>query len=486
MLQGGLIIPPVAAAQSGGCISTGPDTLAYSMRICLDSPEEGAELSGAVAVSGTVAVEWGAAPPIKHVQFYFTHVDREDSSTVLRDYVEPFAFTLPTERWSDRSYRLEMSVTMIDRWESARAGVNVTTSNGVTRVPTSTGRWIPKEVTEGPVVVAAVGDGAGGMPGSYEVSNLIEGWNPDMFLYLGDIYNSGSYTEFINHYEPTFGGMRDITNPVPGDHEGGRHFQGFRDYWDSNQHYYAVTAGSWRLFGLDSTERFGETASGTAQFQWLQKQLESTENTACTMVFMHTPAWGQSRHSDYTYMNELWRLLASEGVDILVAGHEHNYQRWTPMDADGVPHASGTTQFVVGTGGHDLVTHSQTDARLVANHQGQYGALQLTLSDGEAAFKYIDTAGNVLDSGTIPCTGSPEDAAEVVQAQSTGTTGTIDGTSGRGALCLAGPDYNAAVIAVLPDGTQVELRGEPIGDWQPVRCADQDGYVVTWFIRTDD
>jgi hypothetical protein len=109
-----------------------------------------------------------------------------------------------------------------------------------------------------------------------------------MFLYLGDIYNNGSYSEFINYYEPTFGRLKDITNPTPGDHEGGRQFQGYRDYWDSNQHYYAVAAGKWRLFGLDSTERFGETAQGTGQYEWLKQQLESVENTSCTVVFMDT------------------------------------------------------------------------------------------------------------------------------------------------------------------------------------------------------
>jgi hypothetical protein len=450
-------------------------------------PEDGDVLIGDVTVTANVAAEAGLVPDIKHVQFYFTAQDRENSSAVLRDYVEPFTFTLPTERWSDQSYRLEMSVTMVDRYESEKVGVVVTTANDVSRKPIGTGRWTPKSVEgEGPVLVTAVGDGAGGLPGSYEVAELIEGWDPDMFLYLGDIYNNGSYSEFVNYYEPTFGRLKDITNPTPGDHEGGRQFQGYRDYWDSNQHYYAVAAGKWRLFGLDSTERFGETAQGTGQYEWLKQQLESAGDTSCTVVFMHNPAWGQSRHSDYSYMSELWRLIASEGADIVVAGHEHNYQRWTPMDGSGNPHPSGTTQFVVGTGGHDLVTHSTFDPRLVASHQGQYGALQLRLTDGAAEYQYIDTAGNVLDFGTIPCTGSPEDAEEVKEAPQTGQMGTIVNTNGLGALCLTKPDYNAATVTLLPDGTRVELRGEPVGDWQPVRCAGKDGYVVTWFIRTDD
>lgn len=221
----------VVSAQEGACVSTGPDTLAYSIRICLVEPSEGAELAGDVIVSGTVTVEWGAAPPIKHVQFYFTQADRGASAAVLRDFIEPYSFTLPTERWTDGAYRLEINVVMEDLFESPLAGINVAVANEITRLPRSTGRWIAKNADdEGPIVVAVVGDGAGGLPASYDVTELIEGWDSDMILYLGDTYHTGSYTEFVNYYEPTFGSMKDITNPVPGDHEGGRQFQGYLDY----------------------------------------------------------------------------------------------------------------------------------------------------------------------------------------------------------------------------------------------------------------
>src|SRR5688500_10710805 len=110
-----------------------------------------------------------------------------------------------------------------------------------------------------------------------------------MFLYLGDVYNVGSYTEFLNHYEPTFGRFKGITNPVPGDHEGGKNFQGYLDYWNSSQHFYAVTAGSWRLIALNSTERYGGITPGTRQFEWLKAQLAANDDAGCTLVFFHEP-----------------------------------------------------------------------------------------------------------------------------------------------------------------------------------------------------
>jgi hypothetical protein len=475
---------PVAAAQQGACATSAPESGAYSIRFCIATPFEGDSLSGDVTVAATVETE-GEAPDIKFIQFYFTQVGRESSAVVLRDFLAPFTFTLPTDRWVDLPYRLEMNVMMIDRFESEKLGITVTTTNGVSRLPISTGRWVPKNVIgDQPIVIGAVGDGAGGQPASYDVAALIDGWNPQMFLYLGDVYNAGSYTEFINYYDPTFGRMKDITNPVPGDHEGGRQFQGYRDYWDSNEPYYSVTAGSWRLYGLNDTERYDQTSEGSIQFEWLQRQLEANELNACSIVYMHSPRWGRSPNGNNDYLDELWRLLAAEGVDIVITGHEHNYQRWTPMDANGNPSPTGVTQFVVGTGGHELINYSRTDPRLIATEQGLAGALKLELREGEAEYTYIDTDGTVLDSGTTPCHDAPDEALEEEPPLPV-ATGTVVNTNGRGVFCRTAANSDAEIIALLPEGTTVQLRGAPDGAWQPVRCGDQDGYVAVAYIQPD-
>ena len=474
-----------ARAEAEACTISVADADAYSVKVCLTAPADGAVLSGNVTVSATVEILDGVAPAIKHAQFFFSASDTEKSSTVLRDFMDPFVFTLPTDRWSDRAYRLEVQIRFVDGFETTLTGIDVITKNGVTRIPRSTGRWMPKSVVgDEPVVVAAVGDAAGGLPGSYDVADLIEGWDPQLLLYLGDIYNTGSYTEFMNYYEPALGRMKEITNPVPGDHEGGRQFQGYRDYWDLNQDYYAVTVGNWQLFALNSTERFDQVTPGTMQFDWFKDQLARDDDAGCTIVSMHTPRWGQKPEGNDDYLDDLWRLMVSEGVDIVIAGDEHNYQRWMPMDADGNPDPNGTTEFVAGTGGHELMTFSRHDPQLASNAQGVFGALRLVLRDGSADYEYIDTSGTSLDSGEIRCTAGPADVVED-EATARPLMGTIVDTNGLGALCLAQPDYDAAVITLLPDGTRVELHGTPIGDWQPVRCGGQDGYVVSRYVLPD-
>jgi hypothetical protein len=341
------------------------------------------------------------------LQFSFTRASAEQSASLLRDFEEPYTLTLPTERWTDGPYRLDVAATFEDGFTTSLTGMALSLNNGVSRMPVSTGGWDPYSVREGDenaVTVAAVGDGAGGLPGSYEVADLIEGWDPDMFLYLGDVYNVGSYTEFLNYYDPTFGRFKSITNPVPGDHEGGKNFQGYLDYWNSSQHFYAVTAGKWRLIGINSTERYGGLTAGTRQFEWLEAQLAANDDAGCTLVFLHDPRWRISSPDNADHLDELWSLLVREGVDIVLAGHEHRYERWQPLDADGELNQSAPVEFVVGTGGHELNPSRRTDPRVESAYSGD-GALRLELRDGAADFSFASTANEVIDSGTVSCRG---------------------------------------------------------------------------------
>jgi acid phosphatase type 7 len=396
-----------AAAQDAACTTSGPDSGAYTVELCLVGAPDGAILTGAVTVSATVAIEGDEGPDLTHVQFYYTPLEEQRSIAVLRDYASPFTFTLPTERRADGSYRLEVEAVFTDGFVTPKVVAGVMSINGVTRRPASRGRWEPKSIGgDGPVSVAAVGNGAGGLPAADAVAALIIDWQPDLMLYLGDVYHVGSFAEFLNYYEPTLGPLKDITNPVPGEHEGGRNFQGYLDYWDSKDQFYTATAGSWRLIGLNSTERFGQTAPGTPQFEWLRTQLADDDDAGCTLVYLHNARWGVSDSAAGERLDALWRLLVDEGVDIVLTAEEHYYQRWKPLDGEGVPNEQGTTQFAVGTGGHTLAPLPSADDRVVAVHATD-GALRLQLDAGTAGVAFVDTTGTVLDTETVTCSGAP-------------------------------------------------------------------------------
>jgi hypothetical protein len=101
---------------------------------------------------------------------------------------------------------------MADGFASSMAAVSTTFANGVSAPPQPAGTFTPTAGSSPgqgqPFVLAAVGDAANGKPNNTAVSNLIASWNPNLFLYLGDVYDKGSYAEFTNMYEGTFGRFR--------------------------------------------------------------------------------------------------------------------------------------------------------------------------------------------------------------------------------------------------------------------------------------
>ena len=107
-------------------------------------------------------------------------------------------------------------------------------------------------------------------------------------------------------------------------------------------------------------------------------------------------------------MKNIWALLAQYKVTLVVNGHDHDYQRYQPLDGSGNPSSTGVTEIVDGTGGQGIETFERKDSRLVVGYDSSptdFGALRLTLNSSNASFKFIDTAGSTLDSGTVPCTG---------------------------------------------------------------------------------
>ena len=95
-------------------------------------------------------------------------------------------------------------------------------------------------------------------------------------------------------------------------------------------------------------------------------------------------------------------------MPLVLNGHDHTYQRWTPLDASGNPNPSGITEIVTGTGGHALGNFVTTDSRVVASAT-QFGATKLTLNPAGATYQFETTGGQTLDSGSLQCTSSLRD-----------------------------------------------------------------------------
>lgn len=407
-----VMLPFLPAAGSSHCQSSSNDKLTYAVTVCMQDPVAGDVLVGEETVTASVTVS-GTSPGIESVAFYL------DGDYLLTDFAAPYSFTLASDRFVDGLRVLSAEAEMKDRFTSARADVDAAFANGVVEVPPNTSKFSPSPGTTPasgePFVVAAVGDGANGNPTPVQVTDLIASWSPNMFLYLGDVYQKGSAMEFYNWYRPSrfFGRFKDITNPTIGNHE---YFTGspagYRDYWNNVPHHYSFDAAGWHFVSLDSTNSFDQRAPGSAQYEWLRQDL-SASSAACTLVYFHHPVFSVGKHGDALEMIDIWSLLAQHGVDVVLTGHDHDYQRWKPLNGSGDVVPNGVTEFVVGTGGDEVYKFVRSDSRLAkgfAKAPDAYGALRLALGASSADYRYVNKDGLTLDSGSVACHGPPSDA----------------------------------------------------------------------------
>jgi predicted phosphodiesterase len=255
--------------------------------------------------------------------------------------------------------------------------------------------------TAGTTTIYAVGDIAGEGDGARRLAERLALRNFDALLTLGDhAYETGSLAEFENLYEPTFGAFDDRVYPAPGNHDyeteaaaGYFTYFGERARHFPDRAYYAFTLDGWRIYSLNS--EIGQGAPATDMYEWLRADLGQNP-AACILAYWHKPVFtvGRKEH-DEGAMSMVWSLLAAHGADIVLAGHDHNYQRWEPID--------GITSFVVGTGGRSRYPIEREDERLAYATDDTYGALRLELAGGGARFAYESDDGEELDSGELGC-----------------------------------------------------------------------------------
>jgi hypothetical protein len=245
-------------------------------------------------------------------------------------------------------------------------------------------------------VVWAVGDGADGGPAAKRVVDLIERSRPDRFLYLGDVYESGTALEYAEGYGSTYGQLARITAPTPGNHEWPARNDGYDAYWRlasgrAVAPWYSFRLAGWQLLSLNSE---APHAPGSPQLEWLRARLGKPGD--CRLAYWHRPRFSAGPHGDQPDVAPLWNGLRGRAALVLV-GHDHDMQRFSPIQ--------GITELVAGAGGHGLYPTSR-HARLRFANSRDYGALRLDLSPGLARYRFVATDGRTLDAGRIRCKAS--------------------------------------------------------------------------------
>ena len=306
------------------------------------------------------------------------------------------------------------------------AGLSAT----ATRTVTVTGEVAPLGAPQ----LAGAGDIAAGVPGSSSFVNSASTGDlmrallaryPELIPFtLGDnAYDTGSPTDYSAKYEPTWGSFKSITRPIPGNHdyttaEAAGYFGYFFGGQVAGNEYYAYDVGPyWRAYALNCVLACD---AGSAQHAWLQSDLAANPGKHY-LAYVHAPRYTSGvSHGDDASMSAVWATLQAAGGELLISGHNHQYERFAEMNSTGALDPNGMRELVAGMGGRKLYAFQATP------HVGSefrdathYGVLTLSLGPNSFDWQFLasgrcqsgygtaavyvacaEAQGTVLDSGS--------------------------------------------------------------------------------------
>jgi hypothetical protein len=269
-------------------------------------------------------------------------------------------------------------------------------------------------------VVAAAGDIADcADDGDEATASLLLHLRGASVLTLGDnAYPSGSRESFADCYAPSWGRLQLRTRPALGDHDYGTpQASGYFTYFarqlarfgrtaiDPTRGYYSYDLGSWRVVVLNGAcGRSARLCDATDQAAWLDRDLASHPRM-CTLAILHPPRFSSGAvHGNNATMRRYWEVLYGHGVDVILSGDEHLYERYAPQDPDGLyDPEGGLRQFIVGTGGGSLYSFARINANSEVRYNGSHGILRLTLHPTSYEWEFMPTSGSFSDAGTTRC-----------------------------------------------------------------------------------
>jgi len=258
-------------------------------------------------------------------------------------------------------------------------------------------------------------------------SDLLAGAGLAAVLPLGDNqYWCGSLAAFQKSYDLSWGRLKSITRPAVGNHEyvtsgssssspttgcdsSNTNAVGYFKYFGSagagvnGKGYYSYDIGRWHLIALNAEcGPAGGCGTTSAQGKWLAADLAAHKNT-CTLAYWHEPLFSSGGRASSKVL-PFWQLLQPAGVDVVLNGHDHIYERFAPQTSSGAAAANGIREFIVGTGGANHTGLTTTARNSVVRNASTYGVLKLTLHPTSYDWKFVPISGGAFgDSGTGTC-----------------------------------------------------------------------------------
>jgi hypothetical protein len=314
------------------------------------------------------------------------------------------------------------------RWSSSRDGalgsgarLSPALSTGIhtltARVEDAAGaittQTLDVEVTAGSPVLLAAGDIASCDSAADEATAALLDRRFGSIVTLGDnAYRSGSLAEFRRCYGPSWGRQKARTRPALGNHEYRTHgAAGHFAYYgaaagDPATGWYGFDLGRWRVVVLNSNcDEIGGCTRGSPQGRWLEAEL-AAHPRHCALAVWHHPRFSSGgKHGSSEATRDLYAIFHAHGGDVILSGHDHDYERFAPQDSSGDADPSGPRQFVVGTGGADLRRMGEIQPNSEAHADDAHGILALTLHEASYDWEFVPAAGrSYVDAGSASCT----------------------------------------------------------------------------------
>ncbi len=264
--------------------------------------------------------------------------------------------------------------------------------------------------TTGGIVFVGAGDISDCGNDNDEATAMLLDAIPGTVFTLGDnVYSSGTDTQYAQCFDPTWGRHKARTKPSPGNHDYNTSgATGYYNYWGAlagpaGRGYYSFDLGSWHIISLNSEVSM---SAGGAEETWLRADLAATTQQ-CVLAYWHKPRFSSgTNHGSLASAQPLWQALYDSHADLILNGHEHNYERFAPQTPTGAADpTNGIREIISGTGGE---SHYNDEGTPIANSElfngTTYDVLKLTLGDGTYSWQFIPIAGQTFtDSGSGTC-----------------------------------------------------------------------------------
>jgi len=263
------------------------------------------------------------------------------------------------------------------------------------------------------IVITGAGDIAQcGSDGARQTSDLLLRQQGSFFTVGDNAYEDGNARNYAECYAPTWGRVLDRTIlPAAGNHDWQtKGAAGYLAYFGTKAApqgvtWYSTDLGGWHVVVLDSDcDQVGGCDAASPQGKWLAADL-SRSTASCTLAIWHHPRFSSGEHGDDAAVGPFWDLLHEHHAELVVNGHDHDYERFAPQDASGrEDRPGGIREIVAGTGGAELRSFHRQAPNSEFRVAGEWGVLRLTLHPAKYDWEFLPVAGRQFtDGGSAPC-----------------------------------------------------------------------------------